>query len=151
MGAKAKHDIAPRIRRWFSQGVAESARQQGKTPTELFADMFTADPLGTLNAVARYTVREKSVDHRHTGKVELAQTHSLDTWLSGFKAGADAKLERLSEVNPGLEGQSGAPAGENALSVPERPVLPAAVCPEPEGRGESLVIREDQGDPGESE
>lgn len=95
MGVRAKHDIAPRIRKWFSQGVAESARKQGKTPTELFADMFTADPLGTLNAVARYTVKEKQVSHQHQGQITHVQQDSLTSWLSGFQAGASAKIEQL--------------------------------------------------------
>jgi predicted oxidoreductase len=109
MSRRGKHDIAPIIRNGWMEGVTIVARRRGMTVPELFAEWIEADPIAVLNAVARYTVREKSV----SGKVEHEHRHTH---------------EPISDTAGWIEGVLGEiEEGKITKSLPNGSLLPAAV------------------------
>ena len=59
---KAKNDIAPIIRFNGLEGLRKLASDRGVMISDLFAESFKVDFLKTLDTVAKFTVREKTVD-----------------------------------------------------------------------------------------
>ncbi len=55
---KAKHDIAPKIRDAFWNGLVETAERRGQTLSETMADFIEKDPTGMFNACSRYLPKE---------------------------------------------------------------------------------------------
>ena len=101
---KGKHDIAPLVRAALLRAAARKSKD-GDAVSYLatqFEKCLEEDFLGTLNAVGKYTVREKevtgkvSVEHRHT---HVAVSESLG-WIAGLvevepKAGNRALTEPM--------------------------------------------------------
>ena len=138
-------DIAPRIRKAFIRAV------KGKGGIDWLADKVAdsleTDFIPTLNALSKFSIREKQVNHDHKGVIAHVQADLLGDWLNGFTA-----AECLSDDSQGFTGvDCQGSHGQDALLVQERPLLPTQVCFEPEGRRESLVIQEDTGSTSEPE
>ena len=93
MGAKAKTDISPIMRRVLLDGLRERARAEGKTLTEVCSDWWAEDWQAALNALARFQVRELkqeirgAVEHKHTHThVALQEARDRLTELLGERA-----------------------------------------------------------------
>jgi hypothetical protein len=151
MGQRAKHDIAPMVRGAFLRALEIQDKSGRPFPVLLSEAIDEHGILAVLDKVSKFTVKEKHTKHDHTVKIGQAQTDSLSQWLNGFQAGANAKIERLSEGNSGLTEQSAGQTSENAVLVQDGSLLSTEVRAEPEGRREPVVIQQDKGSPGEPE
>jgi len=132
---RGRHDVAPVVRGAFLRALEQIKEEDGKTFSEIIADWLREDPGAVLNAVSKFTVREKEVsgniqhDHDHT------HIHYAVQEIEGWIAGAIAREE-----------DSG-----SAPSLPHRPVLAAVVRDEATRCGAPVDSGEVQGGPGLSE
>ena len=74
---KGKHDVAPMVRGAFLSALDLYKERHGKTFSETICDLLEEDPLGVLNAVSKFTVREKDV----TVEQEVTVTHRISEHL----------------------------------------------------------------------
>lgn len=93
MGAKAKHDIAPLVRGAFHQALQHIERgddgEEKLTFSQIMAKCIRANPLATLQAVARFAPREQhvsgSIKHQHS--IDTPDTiRAVDDFIAGYAA-----------------------------------------------------------------
>jgi hypothetical protein len=126
MGQKPLADITPKIRKSFIRAVKKNGGAEYLD--QLMTDALNKDFIATLNALSKFTVREKNVNHNMT--LEVKASDSVDGWIQGFQSGVKALETRQTVLEHQeavvLEGSlvpetSSEPAGATIATPPTLP------------------------------
>jgi hypothetical protein len=109
-GKCGAYNFAPTVRAQFLRAIEIYKKRTGKSFADVLADVLERDPLGTSNAIAKFTVRESKVDA--SGSVELEVRGSPAPNRTFAEILAERPIEQLQDTSE------------------HSPVLPALVGPE---------------------
>lgn len=91
MAKGARHEVAPVIRSAFLRGLDLHCKAEGKTHSEIMADLIREEGLLTvMDKVAKFAERVSQTDINHSGEVSLVSI------LSGIGAEHDTEVEEES-------------------------------------------------------
>jgi len=100
MGAKAKHDFSPMLRRNFIEALKEHARNKGKTIAQVMEGWIEEDWKAVLNAMSKFAPRETKVTGNVSHKHEHTHEQLSDTsaWIEGGSGtGQEGETQEPSE------------------------------------------------------
>lgn len=83
-----------RIMAAFLSALEELSRREGKTFPQIMADWLQKDPLGTLNAVAKFTGREVNVSTTVESSIDVRGLPVTNEWLAEFAAQRDTERDK---------------------------------------------------------
>ncbi len=70
---KGSCEIAPKIRASINSAIDNMKSRTGKTLSEKLTDCLDADPISTLNMVAKYMPKEVQISGKDGGAIEITE------------------------------------------------------------------------------